>query len=313
MDRGTLIVVCVAAVAVIAILVIYHVLDEGDVHEHRAPSSQRSRTAVLKASKNSWLAGIYKHDAMLYGVKITPAQVLQESFETAPAVEKLALLLQDKYGPEKVVFAVENDQGDLSWQFIFHGMNRHAESQRVSDLFKGSDFIKPREVGPTSRMSSYSFKVMKDGKQGPFELDFIAGQDDDLKLPCEVVRRSEDGVELGRYILWSPNCSGNFEVARSAAKVGLSELDAWTLQNVVNDMKPDFIKVLNSRDEMSMHLIGLSANQFLAFLKSNDYPDFITSYVEANLLDLDNFKHEVEFDFAKGGVRPLRTRFYGMF
>lgn len=314
--------------------------------------SRRQRTYNLKPSKNVWTPGIYKKDELLYGVKVTPAQVLQESFDDNSRVETLALALQAQWGEERLVYAVENDQGNLSWEFFFYGLNnaygdgKNLDApQPTSTLFKSNNTdmalpaylqyhkqllpkdkryintANPNNVEDLAHLSAYSYKVSQaglvEGVTDQFNLHFVVGEE--IASPCETVHKkiTSDGalVETGSSIIFCPSCMHDF--TDQALRVGLSPLDIGTLDSFVIK-NPDydsvkFVRVSNNQHEMSVHLIGVPGSTFYKFLQEYDYPDFLTSYVQANTLDLDNFKHEIAFDFLKGGKLPVRTRFYGIF
>lgn len=303
--------------------------------------SRRQRTYNLKPSKHTWMPGIYKRDALLYGVKTTLAQVLQETFDEKSLAEAHALSYQAHFGPERVVYAVENGKGNLSWEYFFYGLNpEHSSTVDTPDnLFKTansdlklSEYMKyhqqfmpndtkwKTEELSTLGLSAYSFKVsesgLKNGKTDGLFLHYIVG--DEISSPCKTVHNklTEDGhdIEVGFSILFCPSCFHDFTY--QAQQVGLSDLDIGTLETFAgqnSDDVPKFIRVSNNKHEMSLHLIGVSGSDFLKFLQRYDYPDFLVSYVQSNLIELDNFKHEIAFDFMRGGgSTPVRTRFFGI-
>ena len=358
-----IVVVLVIVLIVLMVLYLADVSETRDLQAQLAKEVERQRNikpvplAPLVKARHNWYPSVYKKEEMMYGVRVTQADLLQQSFYRGLNVSKttnaFTRLLQKQFGSEKIVFRVENDPTtDLNHSYYLYGLNDNGDHQTIGELFKTNNqqlnlmsylgihvqmmpgdkhLLKARKLkgdAIVQKLSAYSFKVteqsLQDHKTEQFTLHYMVGDENDIiNSPCTTVSKkiNKDGSlsEVGIAIVFCPSCMIESSVWDQALKVGLSSLDSQQLYDFLEeqtfDNEPKFIKVSNDHSEqmMSLHLMGVAASDLLRFLKSYDWPEDLVEFVRANIADLQNLNHEIEFLFMKnGGKVPVKTRFYGI-
>lgn len=302
---------------------------------------------VLKPNPNYFHYNLYRQAGPIDPASsITSSKFLEITLVKAPNVARIASILQEKYGPGRIVYGIKNCEGMLRWEFYFYGMDMNLTTAQIrmkfySDTSYNSDMAIDKYLEFHKSMFENDYydhnKIDKTGLI-VYSIDLTEEGVIDGMTPCinlyyvitetveipfilhekTLYRDSSSHVKSIQYIDTFSNILFNANSLRKwGGSVGLGNIDLDNLYNFLNNSpyKCATVAIVNKGMEMGIYLFGIVYRAFLLFLIEYNYPPALISEVSSKEEEISKMQLEVGFHF-KRGIKchiPSRTAFYGLF
>jgi hypothetical protein len=263
--------------------------------------------------------------AVPYENKFRSANLLFHSFDVMGTGERafdLVRIIREGIGVSSTIWGVKQLGRDIRWEFYFYDYRKTGRHKSITKLL---DIIRPLIPCPVTADESlnyfmFSVDLWKDLFSGAAKLEEIhmyignAGSTVSSGI-CYSLKKEETRLENFYFFFDAKSqldlisdkisCSAYVDIR----KIGLETI-LWPEMRGCS-----VIVVANKQGNDAVYFSRINVDQLISFMGRMNYPEELTSFVEANRDKLDHLQFDVGYDYRMEGsdLVILKSGYYGFF
>ncbi len=263
--------------------------------------------------------------------KLPSSKILFQSFtNTRNENCKIVDFLYKKYGMNKIIYGIKCDKnnGKIWWEYYFYNIDKYRKTNKVpTNKYKlNNKLIKDLVI--LNILDSLSIKdIPKNIINNSLIISFEVHEDkkvNDIDLTIPVEKKLTQPFHAQTYSVKLKDFKNTFifdkmtnfiaNIDEHLTYIKLNEYKEQIL-NELNKYKYVYYMAIYKKGNMiTLLYYGLNMNDFLDFLKENNWPEHFTKWYENNKDDLKHIKREiaVNYKIIDNNLIIERTSLYGI-